>query len=174
MQLVGARHERSPRVFFIGEPLEVGDLAFPPGPLLVRILGEAVGTSFDDVSDPRAELRADVAEARLATVVLGCVVEQRRDRLIFVSAALQHERRDRQQVGQVRDVGPLPEVAPVDHPDVVDGPRVPLGEELSWRSFVGHCSPRSLAVSVVDFGGDEGGIAGQSSPCNARRRLSLS
>ena len=55
-----------------------------------------------DRRDPIAELLADPRERRLAALVLGAVVQQRGDRLVFVAAVLEHETGDRE---QVRDVG---------------------------------------------------------------------
>lgn len=63
----------------------------------------AVSAGVDDVRDRLAVAAADVLQAPPPALVLGGVVQQRRDRLALRSAVLEDEAGDAQ---QMRDVGP--------------------------------------------------------------------
>src|SRR2546430_1087615 len=84
------------RSWRLGEVLEVALLPLAPRRLGV---GVGVGAGFDESSDAITEACADrVAGAPVVGVVLDGVVEQGRDRLVFVATLLEYDGGDGHQV----------------------------------------------------------------------------
>jgi len=99
--------------------LDVGLLARSPGRL--RIV-ERVGASTHDLRNDVPESRTDVLEPRSSTAVLDCVVEQGTDDEVLVGrSVLDHERGDREEMGQIWDLRTLPDLIGVDRAGVGHG-----------------------------------------------------
>ena len=95
----------------------------------------------DDPGGVVAELGADALEHRLAAAVLDRVVQQRADRLGLAAAHLEHERGDREQVRDVRDLGALAQL-----PAVVVGGEQQRAVERCRRAVAGRCRSRASRV----------------------------
>ncbi len=68
-------------------------------------------------------------------MILGNVVQQRGDRLVFVAAVVENQRRDAQEVRHVWRVTALPGLAAVSLDGVADGYFEPLAEQPGHTSF---------------------------------------
>src|SRR5205807_2550885 len=66
-----------------------------------------------DVGDMVAEPRPDLVQHRLASLILGGIVQERGDRLVLVAAVLDHERADAEQVTDIRDAAALADLRAV-------------------------------------------------------------
>ena len=110
VQLVGDAHAQ--HLGRLGlEPFQVGALALIPGRLGPH-LGVTAGA--DDGRDPLAKPVADLLEARSVSAILQRVVQQGGDRLVLGTAVLQHQRRDAEQVRQIRHIAALSTLAGMD------------------------------------------------------------
>src|SRR5262249_43826612 len=81
---------------------DVGCLALSPGRL--RAL-KRVRTCRNDLRDSWPEIGFDLSEPRLAALILGRVVHERCDRVVFVASILDDEAANAQQVPDIRDFG---------------------------------------------------------------------
>ena len=106
---------------------EVVFLPLLPRQLVFGILDEAVAAAEDDVADDVAEAGADLGERRFPAAVFGGVVQQRGDRLIFIGAVLEGERRHAEDVRDVRNAGPLAPLPAVHLVGVRHRGREPVG-----------------------------------------------
>ena len=68
---------------------------------------ERVAARGHDGRDPVSESLPDVGEHPFASLILGRVVQERRDRLVLVTTVLDHERADTEQVPDVGDAASL-------------------------------------------------------------------
>ena len=155
VELVGERDAQLVRLL-VGDRLEVLGLAPAPRRLGLAL---AVGVRLDDPRDVVAELVADALEHRPPAAVLDRVVQQRADRLGLAPAHLEHERRDAEQVRDVRDRRALAQLPAV----VLGGQQQRAVEALGQHRVVGvglgHGAP-SAAV-ITDHSGSEPPHAGQ-------------
>ncbi len=85
--------------------LQVEFLALPPGGFGRR---KCIRATCDDIRNPLAVSLADFLQSFQASLIFNCIMQHRRDSIIFISPILQHERSDAQQMSDIRDLGALP------------------------------------------------------------------
>ena len=105
---------------------QVVALAREPG--LCGLGVEVVGARFDDVRDAVAEYAANAVEHRASAAVLDAVVQHRRDRFGLVTAVLEDEAGDDEQVGEIGDLGPDPALLALDLAGQRDGSEEPVSD----------------------------------------------
>ena len=131
MQLV-RRGDEPHGIGLAGDAGHVCLLALAPGRL--RIL-EGVGVTGRDPDDLIAEPLADVLQPRLATLILGGVVQEGGDDLVFGTTVLADDGRDREQVRDVGDAGSFARLIPMNARRIFQGllelPAVRHGSQTS-------------------------------------------
>src|SRR5216684_3352350 len=99
VQLVRGGNQPGVRVG-IFQMLDVGLFAFPPWWFGICV---GIRAAIDNFGHAAPEAPPDLLQHGRAATVLDHIVKQRRDRQIFVSAELQHQRRDSHQVRDIRN-----------------------------------------------------------------------
>ena len=135
VQLVGCRHEadRRARAF---EMREVVFLSLLPRQLVFGIFDEAVAAAKDDVGDHIAEAGANLRQRRFPAAVFGGVVQQGRDRLIFVGAVFHGDRRHAEHVRDVGNAGALAALAVMHLPGIGHRGGKPIGRRQRHSPMV--------------------------------------
>jgi glycine/D-amino acid oxidase-like deaminating enzyme len=100
MEMAGVRMplESYPLQALVSEPVK---------PVFPCVVMSNTVHALDNAEHPFAETLANLSPQRRAADVFDRVVKQRRDRFLFVAAALENERRDGQQMRDVGDVRSL-------------------------------------------------------------------
>ena len=80
-----------------------------------------------------AERKLDAVELEIIKASLDGIVQERRDGHVLVAAVLQHQRRDTEQVPDVRNIAPFPRLVAVQvvriHQRIVEAVTERVGEE---------------------------------------------
>ena len=97
VQLVG-RQNQARRSIHAGDLAHCGALALGPSPARALVLA----TGFDDPGHLGTEPMTDLVSRPGSTLVLDCVMQQRRDALVFAASGFHDQGGYRQQVGDVR------------------------------------------------------------------------
>jgi hypothetical protein len=97
----------------------------------------------DQVGDPIAEPCSDRVGGFITTLVLDGVVQEGRNRRVFISAPLKYGGRDRRQIGDVGDVVALPPLISVKLLGECQRVRKPIGQHRL------HLLQAALAATVV-------------------------
>ena len=116
-----------PSLFQMGH---VRGFPLPPGRLR---RDQRVAAGLDDRGDPRPELALHLGQSLGPALVLDHVVQQGRDRFVLVSPVLQHQRGDREQVRDIRDVGALSQLLLVCPRGVIERVRETVGVQLQGQ-----------------------------------------